>query len=124
MNNIQSCCPMCNNLLTVKELYCDKCNISLKGEFAQNLFYSLTKEEQQFVFDFVINSGSLKDMAEKLDKSYPTVRNILDGIIEKLKMSGNKEKKLGNKKDIIMNLVENRQITIKAAEEIIKLLKL
>ena len=43
-----------------------------------------TEKEQQFVLDFVKSSGSLKDMAKNIGVSYPTVRNMLDDIIDKL----------------------------------------
>ena len=45
----------------------------------------LEPEEQEFVLEFLLNSGSLKEMANKMGKSYPTVRNKLDELIEKLK---------------------------------------
>ncbi|MFA4979032.1 MAG: hypothetical protein WC589_16070 [Sphingobacterium sp.] len=32
-----------------------------------------------------MHSGSLKEMANQMGKSYPTVRNILDDLIRKLK---------------------------------------
>jgi len=47
----------------------------------------LSLNDQQFIFQFVKCSGSLKDMAKYLNLSYPTVRNLLDDIIEKLKMN-------------------------------------
>ena len=37
-----------------------------------------------FVIDFIKSSGSLKDMAKSMGVSYPTVRNILDELIDKL----------------------------------------
>ena len=40
--------------------------------------------EQQFVIDFIKSSGSLKDMAKNMGVSYPTVRNVLDDLIDKL----------------------------------------
>ncbi|GHT71187.1 hypothetical protein FACS189455_2410 [Bacteroidia bacterium] len=44
----------------------------------------LSAEEQDFILRFVRCSGSLKDMAKQLGLSYPTVRNLLDEIIEKI----------------------------------------
>ena len=48
------------------------------------LLARLSEKEQQFVLDFVKSSGSLKDMAKNIGVSYPTVRNMLDDIIDKL----------------------------------------
>ncbi|HCW14441.1 MAG TPA: hypothetical protein DGU38_03730, partial [Parabacteroides merdae] len=44
----------------------------------------LTDKEHQFVIDFIKSSGSLKDMAKNMGVSYPTVRNVLDDLIDKL----------------------------------------
>ena len=44
----------------------------------------LSEEELQFVQDYILSGGSLKEMAAKLQVSYPTVRNRLDDIIEAL----------------------------------------
>lgn len=35
--------------------------------------------------EFIKSSGSLKDMAKEMGISYPTVRNLLDDLIEKIK---------------------------------------
>jgi len=45
----------------------------------------LPAEDQKFMLDFVKASGSIKLMAEQMSLSYPTVRNILDSVIEKIK---------------------------------------
>ena len=45
----------------------------------------LEVDEQEFVLQFLINSGSLKEMANQMGKSYPTVRNRLDDLIQKIK---------------------------------------
>jgi hypothetical protein len=44
----------------------------------------LDQKEQSFIIEFVKSSGSLKIMAEKLKLSYPTVRNMLDDLIDKI----------------------------------------
>jgi len=43
-----------------------------------------SQQEQEFIIDFVKSSGSLKIMAQKLGLSYPTVRNMLDDLIQKI----------------------------------------
>ena len=49
------------------------------------LLASLSRDDQDFILDFIKASGSLKEMAALLKVSYPTVRNRLDEIIDKLK---------------------------------------
>jgi hypothetical protein len=45
----------------------------------------LPAEEQAFILQFFLTSGSLKEMASQMGISYPTVRNRLDDLIEKVK---------------------------------------
>jgi hypothetical protein len=47
----------------------------------------LAQDDQEFILEFIKASGSLKEMAVILKVSYPTVRNRLDEIIEKLKQN-------------------------------------
>ncbi|MDR1763391.1 MAG: DUF2089 domain-containing protein [Dysgonamonadaceae bacterium] len=82
---LPSKCPSCNNALKVKALYCPKCRTEVSGLYELPVFVQLTEEEQQFLLDFVKFSGSIKEMAAKMHKSYPFVRNFLDEIIEKIK---------------------------------------
>ena len=78
-------CPSCGGVLAVKSLHCAECDTTISGQFEVHPILRLTTEEQQFVLAFVKCSGSLKQMAADMGLSYPTVRNILDNIIEKLK---------------------------------------
>ena len=78
-------CPSCGGVLSVKSLHCAECDTTVQGEFAIHPILRLSAEEQSFVMAFVRCSGSLKQMAADMGLSYPTVRNILDNIIEKLK---------------------------------------
>lgn len=77
-------CPACDSSLRVGRLFCSQCNTEVCGNFELPALARLTEKEQQFVIDFIKSSGSLKDMAKNLGVSYPTVRNVLDDLIEKL----------------------------------------
>lgn len=77
-------CPACDGTLKVKCLKCTTCETQIEGLFDLPAYLQLSTEEQTFILHFVLNSGSLKQMAEKMKLSYPTVRNVLDAIIEKL----------------------------------------
>jgi len=71
--------------LLVKQLYCGKCNTEVTGLYSLPILSQLKSEDQKFILDFVKASGSLKNMAQNLKLSYPTVRNILDDIIIRIK---------------------------------------
>ena len=73
-------CPACDAPLKVGRMFCGQCDTEVCGTFELSVLAKLTDKEQRFVIDFIKSSGSLKDMAV----SYPTVRNILDELIDKL----------------------------------------
>lgn len=81
-------CPACDSPLKVVRLFCETCDTEVCGSFELPPLAQLTEKEQAFILDFVKASGSLKDMAKALGVSYPTVRNMLDDIIEKLHRIG------------------------------------
>lgn len=83
-------CPSCSESLSVSELSCSHCQTRISGQYSLPVLLKLSDEEQQFVLEFFLSSGSLKEMAHKMGNSYPTVRNKLDDLIEKIKTSQNK----------------------------------
>lgn len=78
-------CPSCQGELKVRSLHCPACDTTITGEYQIPALQRLNLEEQLFIANFVKCSGSLKQMAADMHLSYPTVRNILDEIIENLK---------------------------------------
>ncbi len=51
----------------------------------------LDEEDLNFVKKFVLSSGSLKEMAELYQITYPTVRTRLNRVIEQIKASEERE---------------------------------
>ena len=78
-------CPSCQSQLKVKSLKCDNCQTEVSGLYELPALARLSADDQQFILQFVKYSGSLKEMAKYLNLSYPTVRNLLDDIIDRLK---------------------------------------
>jgi len=85
-------CPACNSQLKVKSLICEKCDTEIQGQYELPALVSLSADDQAFILDFIKASGSLKEMAKLLRLSYPTVRNRLDEIIERVKLAENPDK--------------------------------
>ena len=83
--NLPTVCPSCQTQLHVASLHCPSCLTCIDGDYPLPAFLLLPAEEQRFIFDFVLCSGSLKEMAARMELSYPTVRNRLDDIINHLK---------------------------------------
>jgi len=88
-------CPSCNSQLKVKSLVCEQCRTEIQGEYELPALARLSPDDQAFMLAFIKASGSLKEMARLLRLSYPTVRNRLDDIIERIKLA---EKSKGNKR--------------------------
>jgi hypothetical protein len=77
-------CPSCESALSVTQLSCSQCTTSVSGSYSLPILMQIQEEEQNFILQFFLNSGSLKEMAAQMGNSYPTVRNKLDDIIAKI----------------------------------------
>ncbi len=78
-------CPACTTFMKVKSLHCPQCSTGVEGSFEIPVLLKLSPEELRFITLFVKHSGSLKEMSKEMKLSYPTVRNYLDDLIERLK---------------------------------------
>lgn len=78
-------CPSCDHLLQVVSLQCPNCDTTVNGQYQLPLLASLSADEQEFILSFFKESGKLNTMAKQLNVSYPTLRNRLDDLIEKVK---------------------------------------
>ena len=83
-----------------------------------NWMKGLNQEDLEFIKTFIVQSGSLKEMATIYDVSYPTIRMRLDKVIEKIQLSDNK------KDDSYIIQVKamalDNKISIEAARELIE----
>ena len=84
MSRLPVTCPACEGLLEATRLACSSCDMQLEGRFEFPELLRLDRDDLDFVLAFVRSSGSLKEMGKLLGQSYPTVRNRLNEIIEKL----------------------------------------
>lgn len=76
----------------------------------------LEEEDWNFIKRFILNSGSLKEMASYYDVTYPTVRLKLDRLIQKIELSDNAED------DTFILMVKNLLLNDKLEYDIAKLL--
>ncbi|HYK63327.1 MAG TPA: DUF2089 domain-containing protein [Patescibacteria group bacterium] len=77
-------CPSCDTNLTVSQLRCPECAITIEGEFSPPALLKLTGAQIDFVEVFVKNRGVIRDVERELGVSYPTVRARLDDVIAAL----------------------------------------
>jgi hypothetical protein len=83
-NILPETCPSCGQVLSVKRLACGECETAVEGDFRLPLLARLRHEEQAFVLNLLKSRGSLKDLARVYGVSYPTVRNRLDALIDRV----------------------------------------
>ena len=76
---------------------------------------SLTAAELDLMLQFVLASGSLKDLARVYQVSYPTIRARVDRMIERLRqtMAGESSDPM---MQLLATLVERGEITVSAAQ--------
>lgn len=84
MSRLPTNCPACEASLAATQLACTVCDMQLEGRFEFPVLLRLSRDELDFVLAFVRASGSLKELGKIRGQSYPTVRNRLNEIIEKL----------------------------------------
>lgn len=113
MGKIISSCPSCQGgALTISKIECTQCHTTFEGKFDVPLLDRLAEDELSFVVDFVKCSGSLKEMASKLEVSYPTLRNKLNDLIDKIEKLERAKKKSQTE---ILDLLEKGKISVKDA---------
>lgn len=67
--------------LRCTRLACPACEMQLEGTFNLPPLLRLSAEDRSFVMEFILASGSLKEMSKIRKQSYPTIRNRLNDII-------------------------------------------
>jgi hypothetical protein len=82
----------------VKSLICERCQTEIQGQYELPLLARLSVDDQGFILEFIKASGSLKEMARLLGLSYPTVRNRLDEIIERINLVEKSKQNDGDEK--------------------------
>jgi hypothetical protein len=71
--------------MAVTEMTCGGCRVSIAAAFPMSRLAGLPVEHQRFIEMFVLAGGNLKEIAEQVGVSYPTIRSRLDKVIETLR---------------------------------------
>lgn len=79
---------------------------------------SLEQEDATFLKNFILKSGSLKEIAKLYEVSYPTVRLRLDKLIQKIELSDKKEEEPFS--TFIKGLAVDSRIDLETAKIIIE----
>lgn len=118
MSKIIAKCPSCgSSKLNVSKIECKNCSTKFEGHFEIPALLRLSQDDLIFILDFIKCSGSLKEMAKNHKISYPTMRNMLNSLIEKV------EKFDVNADDVrmkILTLLEDGKINAAEAAKMFK----
>lgn len=109
-------CPYCFGKMRVSTLVCEACATEIKSRFPLPKFLELSADQQQFAMDFILASGSLKEMAAKYGISYPTVRARLNRLIECLQGGESSEKE---RRAAVLDAVEEKRISTQEASRLL-----
>lgn len=101
------------------ELCCTDCKTTVRGNFELPVFAVLNPEEEGFLRVFLAARGSIKEVERQLGISYPTVKNRLDGLLNKLGL-GSMQAEAKKRRLEIVERLERGEIT---AQEAVALLR-
>jgi hypothetical protein len=110
-------CPYCGDAMTVTRMACEHCRTAIDAEFPMSRLGGLPVEHQRFIEMFVLASGNLKEIAEQVGVSYPTIRSRLDKVIEALRAEISKTQRV---KGNLLDAVEPGKTNAEDAARIIK----
>src|SRR5215218_5273164 len=110
-------CPYCGAAMAVTRMSCGRCNVAIEAAFPMSRLGGLPVEHQRFIEMFVLAGGNLKEIAEQVGVSYPTVRSRLDKVIEVLRGEIAKTRRVqGN----VLDAVEPGKTNAETAARLIK----
>jgi len=110
-------CQICNSDITVTSCACEACKTHYHGTFLLPRLARLTQEEQQLAEALILHGGNLKEMAEDINISYPTLKKRLK------ELSGALEKKKNEDEKKIEQILKDIELGKIGAEEGIKLIR-
>jgi len=102
-------CPGCNGRLTITEMYCPSCDITIKGKFSSNRFGYLDDETLGFIEIFLLAKGNIKELEKILGISYPTVKARIDRMVEEVNRIKSIDEEIRVKEEEEEKILKERQ---------------
>src|SRR5687768_16226639 len=110
-------CPYCGGGMAVTRMTCAACAVSVDAAFPMSRLASMPVEHQKFIEMFVLAGGNLKEIAEQVGVSYPTIRSRLDKVIEALRGEIAKTRRVHG---TVLDAVEPGKTNAETAAKLIK----
>lgn len=118
MNKLIFRCPCCSGTLNITSLQCPDCGVELRNTFELSPFDRLDQQHMAFLLSFLKHRGSLKNLQEEMDISYPTAKKRLEELLAALGISQIEKDNAEPEVLDMRNIFANRKST--RASEIIK----
>jgi len=124
MKRLPTTCPSCGAQLEIAELHCPACGTTVRGSYPLDRFAALSVEDEQFLLTFLAARGNLKEVQDRLDLSYPTVRNHLDKVLIALGLAAAEkpDDKPARKPDV-MELLDKLEAGDMSVDAVLKTIK-
>ncbi|MHB8071219.1 MAG: DUF2089 family protein [Candidatus Cryosericum sp.] len=124
MKRLPTTCPSCGSQLEISELHCPACGTTVRGAYPLDRFAALSTEEEQFLLTFLAARGNLKEVQDRLDLSYPTVRSRLDKVLVSLGLAAAEkpDEKPARKPDV-MELLDRLEAGDLSVDAVLKTIK-
>jgi len=122
-------CPACHGDLVVTKLECCNCGTEVAGKFTLSKFNYLDTEKLYFIEVFVKNRGNIKTIEKEMGLSYPTIKKMLDDVIEQLGYSLQeeeekpKEEYTGPTRKERLEKINSKEITVEEAAKLLAKVK-
>lgn len=110
-------CPYCGEPMAVTQMSCGPCAVAVQAAFPMSRLAGLPVEHQRFIEMFVLASGNLKEIAQQVGVSYPTIRSRLDKVIEALRAEIAKTQRV---RGSVLDAVEPSKTNAEEAARLIK----
>src|ERR1700754_4414225 len=110
-------CPYCSSAMAVTRMACAHCNIAVDAALPMSRLGPLPVEHHLFIEMFVLAGGNLKEIAEQVGVSYPTIRSRLDKLIELLRTEISKTQRV---RGSVLDAVEPGKTNAEDAARLIK----
>lgn len=93
MAKLISKCPTCGEPLKISSLQCPDCGLELRADFSLSPFEQLSREQYDFLLEFLRCQGNLKALQESLKISYPNAKKQLLDLLIVLGLAKETEKR-------------------------------
>jgi len=112
---LPACCPSCSGQMVIERLRCDSCGTEVHGHYQPCQVCSLDTDSRGLFDLFLRARGNLKDVQRALKVSYPTVRQRIEVMFQKIELDKPRPDPME-----ILGRVRRGELTVEQAERLLR----